>query len=201
MKLVRLALLAFGLAATLGAGPLEAGDRKLLLDHLRQSSTEFLESVKGLTAEQWNYKPGPERWSIAECAEHLALSEDFLRDMVEKKVLTAAASPERIANRKALDDKVLGMVTDRSVTFQAPEPLAPSRKFPTPQAALQHFQESRRKTVALAGGRDDLRERARPHPAFEELDAYQWLLFLSGHTMRHTAQIREVKADPGFPKR
>jgi hypothetical protein len=24
-----------------------------------------------------------------------------------------------------------------------------------------------------------------------------WLLFLSGHTMRHTSQIREVKADAG----
>jgi hypothetical protein len=32
------------------------------------------------------------------------------------------------------------------------------------------------------------------------MDAYQWLLFLSGHTMRHTAQIREVKAGAAFPK-
>ena len=46
----------------------------------------------------------------------------------------------------------------------------------------------------------DLRAFAGPHPAFEMLDAYDWLLFLSGHTERHTLQIQEVKADPGFPK-
>jgi hypothetical protein len=33
------------------------------------------------------------------------------------------------------------------------------------------------------------------------LDAYQWLLLISGHTERHLAQILEVKADPNFPRR
>jgi len=32
------------------------------------------------------------------------------------------------------------------------------------------------------------------------LDAYQWILLLSGHTERHTLQILEVKADPKYPK-
>jgi hypothetical protein len=32
------------------------------------------------------------------------------------------------------------------------------------------------------------------------MDAYQWLLFLCAHTERHLAQIREVKANAGFPK-
>jgi hypothetical protein len=156
--------------------------------------------VEGLTPEQWNYKAGPDRWSIADCAEHIALSEDFLRELVEGKILTADPSPDRIEARKPLDEKVLLMITDRSFKAQAPEPLKPSSKFGSPDGAVDHFKESRAETVALAEDRDDLRERAGEHPVFKELDAYQWLLFLSGHTLRHTAQIQEVKASPGFPK-
>ena len=184
----------------LAAGELDQAKRKVLLDHLDKSSSEFIASVKGITPAQWNYKPAPEVWSIAECAEHIALSEDLLRDMVEKKILAGAASPERIAERKAADDKVLKMITDRSFKAKAPEPLKPTGKFPTPEVAVQKFQESRKKTIALAKSNDELREHAGPHPAFKELDAYQWLLYLSGHTMRHTAQIQEVKAGAGYPK-
>jgi hypothetical protein len=187
--------------AVLPAGDLDSAARKKLLDHLNQSSSEFHDSIKGLTAEQWNYKPSPEVWSVAECAEHIAVSEDFIRGMVENKVLASAASPDRVAERKLLDDKVLKMITDRSFKAQAPEPLKPTRKFATPDAAFKAFQDSRKNTIALAKSRDDLREHAAPHPAFKEgLDGYQWLLFLSGHTMRHTAQIREVKENAGFPK-
>ena len=200
MKLFHPILLVVSVVANLSASELDQASRKVLLDHLNQSSSEFLSSVKGLTAEQWNYKPAADVWSVAECAEHIALSEDLLRDMVEMKILTAAASPERVAERKTLDEKVVKMITDRSFKAKAPEPLKPSGKFATPEAALQKFQESRKNTIALASSRGDLCEHAGPHSVFKELDAYQWLLYTSGHTMRHTAQIQEVKANPGFPK-
>ena len=35
----------------------------------------------------------------------------------------------------------------------------------------------------------------------QPLDAYQWLLFISAHSERHTKQILEVKADPNFPQK
>jgi hypothetical protein len=34
----------------------------------------------------------------------------------------------------------------------------------------------------------------------EQCDAYQWLLLISAHEQRHILQIREIKADPKFPK-
>jgi hypothetical protein len=173
-------------------------DEKVLLNHLRQTSKAFFDAVNGLTEAQWKYKPSPERWSIAECAEHIALSEDFLRGIVEKKVLTGPSGTQSPEDRKQLDEKVLRMVTDRSSKFKAPEPVAPKSTL-APKAALAHFKQSRKKTADLAK-RADLRDHAASHPAFKELDAHQWLLFLSGHTARHTAQILEVKADPGFPK-
>lgn len=199
MKYLHSILLALSVATTVTAAELDRAERKTLLDHLNQSSSEFAASVKGLTSEQWNYKPAADVWSVAECAEHIALSEDMIRDMIEKKILAGAATPDRVAD-KALDEKVLKMITDRSFKAKAPEQLQPSRQFATPEAAVQKFQESRKKTIALANSRSDLREHVAPHPVLKELDGYQWVLYLSGHTMRHTAQIREVKASAGFPK-
>jgi DinB superfamily len=200
MKLVNSVLIAFSVATTLLAGELDTATRKVLLDHLDQSSTDFHAALKGVTAEQWNYKPAPDVWSVAECAEHIVLTEDLLRDMVANKVLATPASPERIAARKLNDDKVTKMITDRSNKAKAPEVLKPTHQFATPEAALKAFDEKRAKTIAFAKSHDDLREHASAHPLFKELDAYQWLLYLSGHSMRHTAQILEVKASPGYPK-
>ncbi len=173
-------------------------DTNALLDHLSRSSKAFLAEVSGLTEAQWNFKSSPDRWSIAECAEHIALSEDFLRDTVEKKILTAPPGNQSPEDRRQLDAKVVRMVTDRSSKFKAPEPVAPTSTL-APKAALAHFKQSRKKTANLAR-RPGLRDHSGPHPAFKEIDAHQWLLFLSGHTDRHTAQILEVKADPRFPK-
>jgi hypothetical protein len=199
MRLLHSILLVVSLVTTLSAGELDPADRKVLLDHLNRSSSDFSVSIKGLTSEQWNYKPAAGVWSIAECAEHIALSEDLMRDMIANKILTSPPVPERAADRKALDEKVQKMITDRSFKAKAPEPLQPSGRFNTPDAALKNFEQSRAKTISLANSRGDLREHAGPHPVFKELDAYQWLLYLSGHTMRHTAQIQEVKTTAGFP--
>lgn len=34
----------------------------------------------------------------------------------------------------------------------------------------------------------------------EMADGFAWVILLAGHSERHAAQIREVAADPGFPK-
>ena len=46
---------------------------------------------------------------------------------------------------------------------------------------------------------DDPRSRSIEHPLLKQLDAYQWILLLSAHSERHTAQIEELKAAPVFP--
>jgi hypothetical protein len=33
------------------------------------------------------------------------------------------------------------------------------------------------------------------------MDAFEWVLLVSAHAERHTRQLQEVKADPGFPKK
>ena len=40
-------------------------DRDLAVRHLAETRQKFLDSIAGLSQEQWAFKPGPDRWSIA----------------------------------------------------------------------------------------------------------------------------------------
>lgn len=173
-------------------------DQKALLDYLSRSEREFNAAVKGLSSAQWEFKAGADRWSVAECAEHIALSESFVRDLIDKVLATPESAPS--ADASAADQKIQAMITDRSFKAKAPEPLAPKRNFAKPSEAVKRFKAERAKTVALVKSRSDWRSHKMQHPIGQELDAHQWMLFLSGHTLRHTAQIREVKSSDGFPK-
>jgi len=186
------------LAAPLAAAPLTDEERGRLLDHLERTRDLFLDSVADLSEAQWSYKAAEDRWSIAECAEHIALSEEFLRERIGG-FLAEPASADRLPVDAAKLDTVLTMIVDRSQKFQAPEPLVPTRRWATPAEALAFFTEQRAKTAERVGDGGDLHSYVGEHPAFGDLDAYVWFFFLSGHTERHTLQIEEVKADPGFP--
>ena len=67
-------------------------------------------------------------------------------------------------------------------------------------SAHRDFLAAREKTTAyVKTTTDDLHGHSAPHPVFKMLDGYQWVLLLSGHSARHTAQIEEVKASAGYP--
>ena len=173
-------------------------DRQKAFAYLEETRTKFLKSVEGLSDAQWKFKAGPDRWSIAEVAEHIALSESLILGMIEGQVLKA---PAKKPGEGITDEKLIAGVTDRSQKAQAPEVLKPTNKWPTREALVKDFNASRDKTIAwLKSTQEDLRAHAAPHPAFGPLDAHQWILLLAGHSARHTAQIEEVKTAAGYPK-
>ena len=55
-------------------------------------------------------------------------------------------------------------------------------------------------TLLVRTTQDDLRDHFADHPVARTLDAYQWMLLLSAHTRRHTAQLNEVKTNPAYPR-
>ena len=54
---------------------LTAEEREAALRSLEGTEDAFLQSIAGLSDKQWRFKPGPDRWSIAEVSEHIAISE------------------------------------------------------------------------------------------------------------------------------
>jgi hypothetical protein len=181
------------------AQTLTQADREKALKHLEMTRQGVLDATKGLSSAQWNFKPAPERWSVAEVTEHIAAAEDFLRGMVIEKVLTAPPRPAG-DDVVAIDEMVLKMIPDRTHKAQAPEPLKPSNRFGSPEGSLKHFTETRDQTEDFLKKTADLRDHANDSPLGKKLDGYEWILFISAHSERHTKQILEVKADPNFPK-
>jgi hypothetical protein len=196
--------LAFAVAAgALVAEPLTQGERDFAMSNMHATRKLFLDAVAGLTPEQWTFKPAPDRWSIAECAEHIALSEDLMSGAAKATLKSPAESEKAVRGDAARegDQKLLDAVVDRSHKAQAPEPLRPSNKFKGPAEAVQHFRAARDANIDwIEKTNDDLRAHFAKGPTGQPLDAYRWILLMSAHTERHTNQIKEVKADPNFPK-
>ena len=180
--------------------PLSPAELDKAMKYLETTRQGVLDATKGLSPQQWNFKPAPDRWSVAEVAEHIAAAEDMLRGLVVDKVMIASARREPV-DLVAVDAMVMTMIPDRSNKRQAPDPLKPTNRFGSPEGSLKHFEESRAKTEDFLSKTPGLRDHAIQSPLGKDLDAYEWVLFIAAHSERHTKQINEVKADPNFPKK
>ena len=175
-------------------------ERTAALQQFQTTRDNFLKSIAGLSQKQWTFKPAPDRWSVAEVAEHIAVSESTIFGLVQKTMQSPAA-PDKRDQVKGKDQMILERLPDRSHKAQAPEMLRPTGRWATEADLTKAFEDSRKTTMDyIRTTNDDLRDHFFDHPVFGTLDGYQWLLLISGHSARHTAQILEVKADPNFPK-
>jgi len=185
-------------AAGAGGQNLSQPDMDRGLQYLETTKKNIVDATRGLSEAQWNFKPSVFKWSVAQVIEHIAASEDLLRQMAENQIKQAPPGPDR--DLKKTDDRVLEVIPDRSRKFQAPEQLRPRNQFGSPEAALKHFLESRAKTVELLKTTPDLRSHVVDSGLLGKVDAFERILFVAAHSERHTKQLLEVKADPKFPK-
>ncbi|HWY06180.1 MAG TPA: DinB family protein [Candidatus Acidoferrales bacterium] len=181
---------------------LSPAERDHAVAELESSRKAFLEATNGLSEAQWNFKPAPDRWSIAECAEHIGVTETFILNLITEQVLKGPAEPEKRAMVQGKDTAMMAMALDRSAKFKAPAAIQPTRRWSTSGEITKNVVENRARTIEFVSTtQEDLRDHFMDHPVFKTLDTYQWILLTSAHMRRHTAQIQEVKADPNFPKR
>ena len=90
MKLALLLLPIAALSIYAAQDPkLTAEDRAKVIRYLDQSEKQFKELIADVNAEQWIWRPGPGKWSVGECAEHIVLAEGLLFASVQR----AIASP------------------------------------------------------------------------------------------------------------
>jgi hypothetical protein len=183
------------------AATLTPEERTRAIEYLKQTQKDFLSSIDGVSEAQWKFKAAPDRWSIAETAEHIAVTEQFIWELVTGKIMKSPAAPEKRAEVKGKEEIIMTKIPDRSRKAQAPEPLKPTGRWATRTALAKEFESIRAKEIAyVTETKEDLRSHFEDHPAVKTMDAWQWLLFNGAHCKRHTAQIQEVKADPNYPK-
>ncbi len=194
-RLQFIAVLAF--FAVSQAQDITTAERERGLDYLKQTNSALVDATRGLSEAQWNFKPAPDRWSVAETLEHITIVEQFFGSGVARQ-LSNAPAPAATHDTKQIDSMILARVPDRTTKFKAPESITPTGRW-TPDETLANFLGSRKQTVEFLKTRTDLRGHVIDHPAFGPLDGYEWILAVAAHTERHTKQILEVKAAPNFP--
>lgn len=178
--------------------PLTKSERQYALAKLKATQAHFKEALKGLSPEQLNFKATDSSWSVAECAEHIAISESLLYGMMENS-LKSNPDPSKRGEVKTTDDQLWAMVTDRSSKYKTQEAFKPTGKFGSFESTVQEFNSKRNAHIDyVKKTSDDLRNRYVQLP-FATIDAFQAIIFLTAHTERHVKQIEEVKSDPGFP--
>jgi hypothetical protein len=180
------------------AGTLTSEERNFLLTQLEKSSHTVQGALEGVSVSQWKFKPAPDRWSIAECAEHIATADTAMFMFGTSQLLKMSPPADAVRRR---DNSVLAATTDRTTKVKTAEFLEPKGKYADKTAVLDAFLKTRALiSEYVKSTQEDLRVHGFQGPA-GYVDGYQFLLALSAHGERHAAQIAEVKADARYPKK
>jgi len=175
-------------------------ERKQATQLLQETKDALVKKVSGLSAEQLNFKPDQNAWSVAECVEHIAISENNLFGFCQMALQQPADSSKR-SQVKMTDEAIVKMITDRTSKVKTQEAFKPTGEFGSFEATLTEFKTKRDNNINyMRTTKDDLRNHYNDFP-FGKIDTYQTVLFMAAHSKRHTAQIEEVMNNPNSPKK
>ena len=176
-------------------------DRAKIIRYLDQSEKQFKELIADVTPAQWHWRPAPEKWSVADCAEHIVLAEGLLFASVTKAV-ASPVNPNWAEQTKGKTEFLERIMPNRTGKAVAPEAIVPAGKW-TKEETLAKFNEARAitrkfiETTTVALHEHTLEH---PFPVFKTLNAYQWLIYIPLHNLRHNGQLADVKKADGYPK-
>jgi len=136
-------------------------------------------------------RSAPDRWSVAEILEHVAIVNSRIAAMIVTLAPTAPLlAASAMASPTDIDREAF---RDRSAKWSAPDTVHPQGKYDAIGAwkLLERSWDDVDAALVAASGRD-LTKISRPHPIVGALDGYQWLWAVGAHEERHTAQIVEL---------
>lgn len=158
----------------------------------------------GLTDAQFNWRPAPNSWSVAECLGHLNITTEGALKVIDKLVAELRSKGLRSQGpfRHGWQGRLFIWMTEppyrlKVPTFKhmVPPPDRPVREVLPVFLGLQSALLER---LARADGLDLTAVHAR-NPAKVKLDLGQWFGFVAAHERRHLWQARNVRTNPRFP--
>lgn len=177
-------------------------ERAKLIQWLNESQAETIAAVEKLSDAQWSWKAAPEKWSVGECVEHIMLAESTLMAQAEK-ALAAPPNPDWAEKTKGKAEFIERVMVKRQGKAQAPEAIVPMGKIARAEL-MKKLREARARTLKFAETTQlplKAHTSEHPFPVFGTLNAYQWVIYIPLHNIRHNQQIAEVKANLNFPQK
>jgi hypothetical protein len=182
-------------ASSAAAASLTRLERQRLVAHLEMTESWLVDEVSGLSPAQLQFRRAPGVWTIMEVVEHLVVAEPIYWQDLQKAMKTPPSSQKR----SGTDADTLWYGIDRTQRQKAVAAEEPKGQLRDLRAGLDAFRKLHAQMLQYARTTDD---DLRSHVVEREgSDAYQWLLLISTHEQRHILQVREIKADPNFPKK
>ena len=174
-----------------------------LLELNEQLKADFSTSFSDLTSQQINWKPHPNAWSIAQCAEHLIKTNDLYMERLEE-VLDGKYQPrllENVPGMTKLASSLLywGMTTTKKL--KTPTAFVPSASAVSPSVLDDFFKQHSKmklmmqRTIPLQAENKTFTSPASPLFVFKLLDIFR---ISTLHTQRHYQQALKVKNNPRF---
>ncbi|HKV99510.1 MAG TPA: DinB family protein [Vicinamibacterales bacterium] len=166
-----------------------------LVRHLDTNRAELWLAVEDISPDVRERRPSPERWSVAEVLEHLAIVEARVTSRLGDAFDAARAggmTPDAETG-SVVDTAFLERANDRRTRFKTGEHAEPKGGLSADQAWAK-LEETRQAFLNLLERADGLAVSAvtAQHPAFGTLNFHQWAVFLGAHDARHALQIREM---------
>ena len=160
----------------------------------------------GLTDAQFNWRPAPGQWSIAECLDHLTRTGRVAVGHIRETL--ADARRRKLYSRGPFRYGMLGQMIVRSMgprprmKFKAPAAFRPLPERPRLEVERDFFalQDELLRCIRESNGINLKRAKvASPVTRLLRLSLGQEFALLIAHEQRHLWQARQVKATPQFP--
>lgn len=176
-----------------------------VISELKKSGEDASETFGALTGEQLNWKPGEKSWSIAQCLDHLILTNEQFYPEFDK--LAAGTRQNSFWENYSPFTGFFGRFLIKAVTEDSKKAKAPSKSIVPPsdlpadivESFAAHIAKVNEKITACA---EADREKTVVTSPFISImtykldDAYSVLV---EHTKRHIRQAKRVMAADGFP--
>ena len=182
-------------------------DVDVVITEAKQIAADVRASFGNLSAAQLNWKPSAERWSIAQCFEHLMTSNKGYLPIIEsvrsgKKQMRFV---ERLPVLPGLAGKLLLKSLDPASTrkLKAPKNFQPAQSDISASiiedfvAQQDQIVEGMKSTSHLDLEKIVITSPALSFVAYSLMDGYRVIVT---HEKRHFQQARRVAEEPGFPK-
>jgi hypothetical protein len=175
-------------------------DRKYLLDNLTETRDELIKETKGLSKKQWDFKESPDRWSIRQITEHIALWEFILQR--EISVGINLGPDEAKAQKTPPDSNIANFILEEkkhlSNDYTYPYTYSQPMGTNSGENNLTWFLKMRNESIEyLTKAKEDLRKY---FLAGKATDIHQRFITTFGHSARHIRQIKKVKQHSNYPR-
>lgn len=178
-----------------------AEDRKYLLENMIRTRDMLVKETQGLSKQQWAFKESPDRWSINQVVEHIAIWE-LLLDHEVSRALRDGPKPE-IAKTARPDSVVVSFIMEEKPHISTEYTKPYTYTLPSGSNQLENnvawFLKLRNESIAYI---ENATENLRIYnlvPGSPNL--HQRFITMFGHCERHLRQIRKIKNHPNYPVR